>query len=376
MEGPPVADGAERILLIRPSALGDVCRSVPVLVSLRRFFPDAHIAWLVRDTCVEAVEAHPDLDEVIEFPRARFGRASRSRKGWNEVWRWLGGLRRRRFDLVIDAQGLLRSGFFTKASAARRRIGHADAREGAWMFYTDRVPRQPGRHTVDRMLSLVEATGAPIVKDMRLYAPETARAWWADEMETRGLEPEGYAVLAPTAAWASKRWPIERWRELLAPLREHGFDRVVVVGAPGERDQVEGLVDHESVTVGAVAPAGADGGGGGTGGVGGVGLIDMVGKASVGRTMAIIEHAGLVIANDSAPLHMAVGFDRPLIALFGPTDPALVGPYERDDAVIRPVLSPEEAKLGYRERGLGDRIMRKIEVEEVVDRIRALFPNK
>jgi heptosyltransferase-1 len=371
MEGPDVAEPVERILLIRPSALGDVCRSVPVLTSLRRFFPDAHIAWLVRDAFAEAVEAHPDLNEVIEFPRTRFGRASRSIRGWGELWRWLIGLRRRRFDLVIDAQGLLRSGIFARVAGAKQRIGHANAREGAWMLYTDRVPAQRGQHTVDRMLSLVEAAGAPIVKDMRLYAPESARAWWTGEMETRGIEPGTYAVLAPTAAWASKRWPIERWAELLGPLQDRGFERVVVIGAPGERDQVAALVDHESATARATAQIVVGEAAGGPG----VGLIDMVGKTSVGQTMAVIEHAGLVIANDSAPLHMAVGFDRPLIALFGPTDPNLVGPYERSDAVIRPRLTTEEAQVGYRERGLGDRVMRRIEVGEVVDRLEALFPN-
>jgi heptosyltransferase-1 len=366
-----VAEPVERILLIRPSALGDVCRSVPVLTSLRRFFPDAHIAWLVRDAFAEAVEAHPDLDEVIEFPRTRFGRASRSARGFGELWRWLGELRRRRFDLVIDAQGLLRSGIFARVTGARRRIGHADAREGAWMLYTDRVPAQRGQHTVDRMLSLVEAAGAPLVRDMRLYAPESARVWWAEEMEARGVEPGGYAVLAPTAAWASKRWPIERWADLLAPLQKRGFERAVVIGAPGERDQVSALVDHESATARAAGRIVAGEAVGGPG----ADLIDMVGRASVGQTMAIIEHAGLVIANDSAPLHMAVGFDRPLIALFGPTDPGLVGPYERNDAVIRPRLTVEEARIGYRERGLGDRIMKKIEIGEVVDRLEALFPN-
>ena len=148
----------ERILIVRPSALGDVCRSVPVLASLRRAYPEARIDWLVRDTYAPAIAAHPALDKTIEFPRARFSRWWRSPRVALELVGWLRDLHRRRYDLVIDCQGLGRSGLFTWATRARRRVGFRGARELAWLGYTVRHPRPESDHTVDAMLSLIAAT--------------------------------------------------------------------------------------------------------------------------------------------------------------------------------------------------------------------------
>src|SRR6266550_79225 len=95
----------ERILIVRPSALGDVCRTVPVLASLKQGFPNAAIDWLVQDSFADAVRAHPDLNAVIEFPRTRFAAWWRPSVA-ADVARWLHGLGRAKYDLVLDCQGL------------------------------------------------------------------------------------------------------------------------------------------------------------------------------------------------------------------------------------------------------------------------------
>jgi len=342
-----------RILMVRPSALGDVCRTVPVLASLRRAYPEAAIDWVVRERFVEAVSAHPALNGVIAFPRSRFAGSWRDPAAFGEMVRWFGGLRRGRYDLVIDCQGLGRSGLMTWVTGAPRRVGFQEAREFGWMGYNVRHRVARSMHTVDRMLALLEREGIEAVRDMRVYAPDVAQRWWEGHRGECGLGSARYAVLSPTASRASKRWPIERWGEVREALLDRGFNRVVVIGGPGEREQVRGL---EAV-----------------GGARDSGVVNLVGATTVGEMMAVIAEADLVIGNDSAPLHMAVGFDRPCVGLFGPTDPALVGPYRRPEAVVRKHEPGAEKGANYRDRRLNDSLMGLISVGDVVERVDAVL---
>lgn len=298
-----------KILLIRPSALGDVCRTVPVVAALRAKFPKARIEWMVQRGFEDAVRHHPAVDAVVDFPRKDLGRQL-LRGHTAETRAFLRGLRQAGYDMVIDAQGLARSGVFMWATRAAVRIGYRQAQEGAWLAANRRVDAPRNLHTVDRMLRLAQAAGGNVSQpDMRLYADPDALSQVVIEY------PERYAVLAPTSRWASKRWPDERFAEVAQRLlTERLVERVVLVGAPGEREQCPACLalaaDHPRVT-------------------------DRVGSTSVAVLMAIIARSSLVVANDSAAVHMAVGFDRPTVALYGPTDVALVGPYRRNADVIQ-----------------------------------------
>lgn len=343
----------QRILIIRPSALGDVCRSVPVVVSLRRAFSDATIDWVVRDSFADAVRSHPDLSDVIEFPRRRLASWWRSPNAAAATWKWFGRLRRRRYELVVDCQGLGRSALMSAMSGAPMRIGHADARELAWLAYNERVNCPPGMHAVERMLRLLDPLGIDVVRDMRLYVPPECEQWWQQRAREEGLNRTAYAVLAPTSRWPSKRWPIERWAELIEPLRTFGLSRCVVIGAPGEREQVRPLIDAVSARSETEPRE----------------LIDLVGATTVGQTMAVIAGSSLLIANDSAPLHMAVGLGVPRIGLFGPTNPDEVGPYNSSESVIRKTDASGAGRPHFKDRSLGDSMMRRIVVEDVLERV-------
>lgn len=303
-----VSDPAS-ILIIRPSALGDVCRSVPVLVSLRARFPRARIGWLVQDSFAEAVRWHPLLDEVVAFPRRALGEAMRGGHV-GEVAGYLRSLAARRYELVVDVQGLFRSGALAWATRARRRVGYRDARELGWLGYTERHSVGAELHAVDRMLGLVEAMGVRAVRDMRLSSGEEERAWAGNDLRRRDGR---YVVIAPTSRWAGKRWGIERFAEVARWVLSRGLC-AAVVGGKGEREQCGALVEmaREDTRV-----------------------MDLVGETTVGQLMALIERSAGVVANDSAALHMAVGFDRALIGLFGPTNVSLVGPYGRERDVIQ-----------------------------------------
>lgn len=310
-----------------------------MLVSLRRAFPDATIDWLVQDTFVDAIRHHPDLDNAVPFPRGLLGRTSRHGNILPSL-RWMRThLRPRpRFDFVLDAQGLFRSGLFSWWTNAPRRVGYANAAELGGVFYTDRFHVDRDRHAVDRMLALVAAMGLEPIRDMRLYADPEELVWVNAHTPTR------YAVLAPTSRWPGKQWPAARFTELARRLLGMGLPRIVIVGGPGERDQIAPLL-----TWAAGEPR----------------AIDLVGETSVARLMALIARSSLVVANDSAALHMAVGFERPLVALFGPTRVDLVGPYHRERDVIHHTLPGDIFDHKVADRGRAK--MRRIPVEEVVE---------
>ncbi len=328
-----------RVLIIRPSALGDVCRTVPVLASLRRAYPDAAIDWLVQDAYAPAIEHHPGLTKAVHFPRRRFG-AMLGRARFGEILDWLGSLRRAAYDLVLDCQGLLRSGAFAWFTRAPRRVGFADARELGWLGVNERVATPKSMHTVDRMLELVRTIGVEPDLDMRLHSNPASRERVRSDP---ALADRRFIVIAPTSRWPGKRWPAERFAEVARALLGRGIDAAVMVGAPTERDQVAPLIDFARAE-----PR----------------VIDRVGSTSIADLMALVEASSLVIANDSAPLHMAVGFDRPCVALFGPTRTDLVGPYRRERDVIQHVNSGET--LDHKDDAGGRALMERIAVGEVI----------
>lgn len=338
-----------RILLIRPSALGDVCRSVAALATVRAAHPDAHIDWLVQDAFADAIRPHPALTDVIPFPRREHARLLRGFKP-RAVLRYLDDLRKRRYDLVIDLQGLARSGSFAWVTRAPRRVGFANARELAWMGYTERYQIDPRAHAVTRELELLSRAGFAPRADLRLYAAPAAREWLASQLSTLP-QPALYAVLAPTSRWAGKRWPLDRFAALARSLLDADRRLVVaVVGSAGERTQCASLLDlaRESPR-----------------------LLDLVGRTSVGQLMALVESAALVVGNDSAVIHMAVGFSRPLIGLYGPTDVARVGPWHRETDVIQHV-GPAD-RLDHKNEAAGRLLMDRITIAEVQARARTLL---
>ncbi|MFK7884545.1 MAG: glycosyltransferase family 9 protein [Phycisphaerales bacterium] len=302
-------DDPQRILLIRPSALGDVCRTVPVVAALRQQYPNAKIEWMIQRGFEDSVRLHPAVDAIVPFPRQDLAKDLRQRQT-KSTRAFLSSLRDAGYDMVIDAQGLARSGLFMRTTRAPRRIGYKQAQEFAWLAANERVDAPRDLHTVDRMLLLAQQAGADVsVPDMRLYADQDAVSQVVIE------HPERFAVLAPTSRWASKRWADERFAELATRLlSERIVERVVLVGAPRERGQC-----RKSLIVASEHPQ----------------MTDRVGSTSIASLMALISRASLVVANDSAALHMAVGFDRPIVGLFGPTDNALVGPYQRSGDVLQ-----------------------------------------
>ena len=332
-----------RILIIRPSALGDVCRSVPVLASLRHAFPGAQIDWLVQDSFAPAIASHPALSGVVAFPRAKLREWYRPSVA-PDVKRFLHDLSERKYDLVLDCQGLFRSGLFAIATKSPRRIGFDNAAELGWLGLTERVHSPRSAHAVDRMLTLAEHVGARPVYDMQLYTAPQDRSWAEAQ---QGLETSGHAVIAPMTRWPGKQWPLERFADLTRRLIAGdvpGIHHVVLVGSPSEREQGAELVAEFA---------------------GDERVVDMIGRTSVGQLMALIECCSLLVGCDSAAVHMAVGFHRPLVALYGPTRVERVGPYGRSAHVVQRLI-PGDVR-DHKDAAAGQIMMNRITVQDVID---------
>ncbi|MBW0001343.1 MAG: glycosyltransferase family 9 protein [Verrucomicrobia bacterium] len=323
-----------RILLIKPSALGDVVHTVPLLPKLRTRYPDARIDWFITPENAELVRHHPALSGVVLFDRkklARFGR------GWDatlESFRLLAGLRRARYELVIDLHGQMRSALFTLATGAPVRIGFdrpvsreptesehhelrnvpqrgwAGAREGSWVAYSHRIPIETlDVHAIERYLWLGPMLGlddAP--PDERIYLSPAAEA--DAERLLGGLVRQRFAALAPGTMWETKHWLPERFAEVGQWFEGQGV-AVVVLGTNQDRERAKVIVER--------CP----------------GAVDLCGRTTPGQLAAIVKRAAACVTNDSGAMHLAVALETPVVGVFGPTNPVHIGPYGQPEAVVR-----------------------------------------
>ena len=302
----------DRVLIIKPSALGDVVTGLPVLRGLRRTFPDAHIAWLISDRCAPLLRDDSQLDEAVLFQRKELGRAWRSPSAARAAGRFLCGLRRGRFDWVIDLQGLLRSGIFAAATGARVRAGFADAREGAHAFYNERI-RPNALHTVDRNIALARRIGIDArSEDMRLDISIAGRKFADTFCRIRNFRPGGFLICAPTTTWATKEYPIRHWRKVVEVL-SHRLP-VVLIAAPPQRTVCRQIAQGLRA-----------------------GVIDLAGETTVDEMVALIAASAGVVCCDSAVKFIAPAVGVGCVVLIGPTRVAHTGPYLRGHAIVAPV---------------------------------------
>lgn len=300
---------ARRVALVKPSALGDVVHALPVLSALRRRYPDAHITWVVNASYAPLLAGHPDLDDTLTFDRGA-GRAG-WRRAAGSFARFARELRRRRFDLVLDLQGLLRSGLMAFATGARRRVGLSTSREGAAAFYTDVVEVAGDRdrlHAVDRCWAMAEALGAGgAPREFRVPLAPEARAWAAERLH--GL-PRPWLAVGPGSRWPTKRWPPAHFAELVRRAQSRHGGTAVLVGGGEEADLAA------AVRAGIVGPA-----------------LDLSGRTTLPRLAAVLAAADVVVANDTGPLHLAAALGRPVVAPYTCTNVRRSGPYAVGGAV-------------------------------------------
>ena len=292
-----------RILIIKPSSLGDIIHALPALAALRSRFPDAWITWLIKKEWAEILDGNPNLNEVLPV---NF-----------DLMQWpslIHTLRRKDFDLVIDLQGLLRSAFLAKLSGAPIVVGFAKGREGSPWFYSHRVtlPIPKGTswrlwdmHAVDRNLFVAKYLGASLTAP-QFWLPnhDHDRKIICEWLHESGVkESDRLVAMAPMTRQAIKNWPVERFIQVAQSLVK--FDQVKVL-LIGTRDVGVSRLFERAL---------------------GSRLVNFMGKTRVRQLSLVFDRVQLLIANDSAPLHIAAARGTPIVTIFGPTNPRATGPY-------------------------------------------------
>jgi len=302
----------ESVLIIKPSALGDVVTALPVLRALRRKFPAAHLSWLVNTNCAALLEGDPDLDEIVPFARRKLGRAWRSPGAAAALGSLIHSLRHARYDWVIDLQGLFRSGFFARVTGASVRTGFANAREGAWMFYTHRL-RPTREHTVDRNIELAEMLGLDARReDMTLHVPPKGKTF-AEALRRRPeVADSPLVVFVPPTRWTTKLYPERHWRTLAGRLAASAG--IAVMGTAADTELCS-----------RVAEAGNDR------------AVSLAGQTDIAELVGVIASADCVVCCDSAAMHIAQAVGTDVVALIGPTRPERTGPVLGGQCIVAPV---------------------------------------
>ncbi|MBI3779685.1 MAG: glycosyltransferase family 9 protein [candidate division NC10 bacterium] len=347
--GPPPMEQVERILIIKPSSLGDVVNALPFLTSLRQRYADRHVAWLVEEEAAELLLGHPFLDRVIVSGRRRWALESLAPLRWPSALREISGLmaelRGGRYDLVVDLQGLMKSALMLVFSGARFRVGFASAREGSRRVLTHLVPL-PSRpmHAVDRYLEAARFLGAEPLSKAFVFPSRADDGMRAEALLAKAGVGPGDPVIAlnPRARWRTKLWEEERFARLGDMLAERFGARILVIGSSSDLP----LANHLAARM---HPA----------------PFVAAGRTDLKLLIALLKRIDLLVTVDSGPMHLAAAVGTPLVALFGPTDPRLNGPYGSEGAVLRVPL-PCSPCLKRRCQIRDDRLcMRSISEEEV-----------
>ncbi len=302
-----------RILIVKLSSMGDVVHALPTLCVLRRSYPRARLAWLVEPASRDLLDGHPSLDEVVIFARDR-GSMRRSAAAYLRTAR---ELRRKRFDCVVDMQGIMKSALLARLSGAPVRVGFEKGSSrvetaSTWLLNLT-VSEGPGAHIVERYLELAGALGAPagvsaggVDAGARFDIPVSEESRRAVEgfLDESGISAASLVVFHPGTSWASKCWPADRYARLAEELgRKFPDMRVVVSSGPGEEPLAREIESMSEASVAVFA------------------------GRRLGEMAALLERSCVTVASDTGPLHLAAALGRPVVGLYGPTDPRRNGPY-------------------------------------------------
>ncbi len=329
-----------RILIVLMGSLGDVARGLGVVRVLKKADATCQVSWLVEPACYDLVRLHPDIDEILVFERPR---------GWRAIAGLIGKLRRRRFDLVLDLQRHLKSGFFSRMTGAPRRIGFhpRDSKEFNWIFQTEYIERKGEKASkFEHYMAFLDALCCErpphpdfgirdAVAGMRPLIPERHRP---------------YVVFVLGSRWASKDWPREGYEALAREVLTRSGLSIVLVGGPAQATAAAQVADRLTSER----------------------LIDQTGKTTVSELARTILDARAVVGPDSGPGHLAAALGVPYISLFGPTAPGRTAPYGNEDLVVQARVACAPC---YRRKcpGLDALCMRLISPRSVVERLAAFY---
>jgi heptosyltransferase I len=311
-----------RLLVVRLGAMGDILHALPAVTALRMAHPDWTIDWVVEPRwrpllaaddpacpCGGRGPARPLVDRVYLAPTKEWGRSPLGGQTIRELRELRASLRGAGYNAVVDMQGAVRSAAIGRMARSGRLIGEARPRELAarWIFNEHVAVR--GVHVIEQDIELAAAVAGDALTAAECRLPRSAAAEsWCDEL-LREESARPIALVNPGAGWGAKRWPVERYAEVAEGLVGRGF-RVLVNAGPGEETLAHFIARK---TRGAAQPL----------------------TCTLDRLIALTRRIRLAVAGDTGPLHLACALGRPVVAIFGPTDPRRNGPFGSPFKVLR-----------------------------------------
>jgi heptosyltransferase I len=307
------------ILIIRLSSLGDVLMTIPAVRGIRDRFPDAHISWLVEGPVSEFLACQDFIDEVIVFPRSdtmkglKKGNISHAQKAMGPFLR---NIRKRKYDLIVDFHGIAKSALFSMIARGTRKIGFGDmfAKEKSHLFYHNRINGANKRmHKVDRNMLLANYLGyTNSVPKVTLNTPDNATAYIDNFFRETGNATPLFAVNPFSSKGTDfKRWPMERYAELIARMHHELRERTVIIWGPGEEEEARRLKEMSGEGAYLACPT------------------------NIPQLFALLGKVCIYIGGDTGVMHLATAAGPQVIAIFGPTDFKINGPYGKEHTILR-----------------------------------------
>jgi 3-deoxy-D-manno-octulosonic-acid transferase/heptosyltransferase-1 len=335
------------ILIIKLSAVGDVIHTLPSLAALRKLYPKAHITWVVEELSADLLKDHPLLDRVIVSHRTSWIReVKHGRLIWPflEMVTFIRALRERRYDLVIDFHGLLKSSAIVLLSRGKRKLGYDSMQEMSGLFVNEKIPEDMNKHAVERYLDFPRYLGAreikhkfliPVKEENRIRIENLLQAHHMDALA-------GFVVINPIALWKTKLWENQNFALLCDRISEDLKVGIVFTGSDiKEIREIQNIMKRPAVNLGGETT-----------------LLDLA---------CLYRRARLVVTTDTGPMHLAAAVGAPVVALFGPTDPARTGPYGEGHTVVRRKLPCSPC---FKKKCKTNNCMKEISVEKVFETIR------
>ena len=355
------------ILFVRLSYIGDVLHATPAARWIKEQYPDAKLHWIVTPSMVELLEGNPYVDEIIPWERDEYEAHSKKLHiptMWRMWWELKAKLEPYKFDVAVDVQGRLITGLVLLASGAPIRLGLGGTKELNWLF-TNYKTKPSTDHVIKRYVEVAQLLKEAVTKQANLetplkpvdngldtetlhtvsakqmyhmdfYVPSKLHTWAEEQWKTidnhsslnRGEVEKPLRVgLVLGTSWATKEWPQEKWYSLVKSLQYRA--NFVCLGGPKEATQYKPLLDS-------LAAEGID-----------HIMLNMLGKTTLQEVGALIESCDVVVTADTGSLHIALALDKPVVALFGPTDPKLWGPLT---GTFKVLVNDELHCLGCRKR--------------------------
>lgn len=315
-----------RVLFIRLSALGDVIHTLPAAFAIKKCMPDTKISWIVEPPQLELLKNNPVVDEVIEMPKSVWQKAICDPTKWidtsKEIASFFSDLKKRKFDVAVDFQGLLKSAVIGYAAGAPVRVGYKGLKERSDLFYTHKLDvgnfNDFDTHVVEHHLALSEfmlrIAGRSDVEfsanaEFPLPAPSSENRKRIDSLLSQ-LENKKTVVLIPGTTWESKIWPYEKWVSLAEKINHASDCQFVLAGGPGDIKTNSNIASMFLKN----CPDAT--------------MVDASGKTTILELIHLYERSDLVIGLDSGPIHLAAAVNScPSVAIHGATPWIRNGPY-------------------------------------------------